>query len=228
MTLNVFYSWQSDLNKSTNENFIESAIQEAIDRINQGLEIEKASRNDELKLDKDTQGVTGSPPIADTILRKIDNTTIFIADVSFVGKVINNENKLMPNPNVLVEYGYALKTLGCLRIILIMNAHYGKPNNDNMPFDIRHLRWPIQYDLSPDVDVKKTNEVKDSLIEHLIKEIKLIIRNNSNENKPEIEHIPMKSTYEISVFHNEDKDFGVVEFPHNVRPKIRLSMPKSP
>ena len=57
-----------------------------------------------------------------------------------------------PNPNVMLEYGYALDALGNQRLIGVFNKAFGKP--DDLPFDLRHRRWPIQYraDASDDTD----------------------------------------------------------------------------
>jgi hypothetical protein len=52
--------------------------------------------------------------------------------------------------NVLVEYGWALKSLGHGRIVPVMNTAYGRPTAEDMPFDLRHLRNPIQYECSED------------------------------------------------------------------------------
>jgi hypothetical protein len=43
-----------------------------------------------------------------------------------------------PNPNVLVELGYALRALGEERVILVMNTAFGKP--EALPFDLRRKR----------------------------------------------------------------------------------------
>ena len=52
-----------------------------------------------------------------------------------------------PNPNVMLEYGYALDALGNQRLIGVFNKAFGKP--DDLPFDLRHRRWPIQYGQMP-------------------------------------------------------------------------------
>jgi hypothetical protein len=91
-------------------------------------------------VDRDTQGVPGVPPIVDTIFHKIDSATIFVPDLTFVGKRI--DRRPTPNPNVLVEYGWALKSLRYTRIIPVMNVAFGEPTPETMPFDMRHLRHP--------------------------------------------------------------------------------------
>jgi hypothetical protein len=49
-----------------------------------------------------------------------------------------DEGKRAPNPNVLVEYGYALARHGVQRLLLVMNTAFGSPSE--LPFDLRHLR----------------------------------------------------------------------------------------
>src|SRR5436309_1721854 len=84
--LTIFYSWQSDSPSNLNRNFIERAIVEALRRLHSDATLEIPLRNATVELDKDTQGVAGSPPIAETILRKIEECAVFIPDLSFVGQ----------------------------------------------------------------------------------------------------------------------------------------------
>ena len=78
----------------------------------------------------------GSPDIASTIFEKINTADIFAADVSF----INGESpgRRTPNPNVLVELGYAAGRLGWDRIICVFNRAMGEIND--LPLDIRQRR----------------------------------------------------------------------------------------
>jgi hypothetical protein len=113
--LTVFYSWQSDSPSHLNRTFIEKALHEALKRLQADATLENALRDATVELDKDTQGVAGSPPIAETILQKIEECAVFVADLSFVGCSNNGFSntsgnpRQFPNPNVLMEYGYALR-----------------------------------------------------------------------------------------------------------------------
>lgn len=132
MSDKVFYSWQSDLPNSTNRGFIQEALEKAA----------KAIRNDdsievEPVIDRDTQGIGGSPDIASTIFDKIEQAKVFVCDVSFITPAAS-EGRLTPNPNVLLELGYALKVIGAHRIIMVMNTAYGKI--EDLPFDLRLKR----------------------------------------------------------------------------------------
>jgi len=140
--LKIFYSWQSDIENKFNRNFIKDCLERAIKQLNQELEIEDA-----LRLDHDTKGVEGSPDITSTILNKIEKSDIFIGDITFITK--SKSKKYCSNPNVLIELGYALNSLGDERIINVMNSSFGSPDK-KLPFDLAHKRWPIIYSLNED------------------------------------------------------------------------------
>lgn len=82
--------------------------------------------------------------IVDTIFEKIKQAAVFIGDLTFIGKT--EKGKLLPNPNVMIELGHAITSLGPERIILVANRAYGGRPED-LPFDLRHRRAPISYDL---------------------------------------------------------------------------------
>jgi len=86
-------------------------------------------------VDRDTQGIPGAPDIASTIFAKITVADVFVADVSII---VRNENRATPNPNVLIELGYALKTLGHERVVLVFNEEFGRI--EELPFDLRTRR----------------------------------------------------------------------------------------
>lgn len=125
----IFYSWQSDLPKNKTKSFIRECIDEAID-LAQETEAIEAER------DEATTGTTGAPNIVTTLFSKIDNCDLFIADVSLCYTDNPLQKKYSPNPNVLLELGYAVKTLGWDRIICLCNTEFG----DSYPFDISHNR----------------------------------------------------------------------------------------
>jgi hypothetical protein len=132
----VFYSWQTDLPSNTNRNFIERALKNAANAL-----INDGSLQVEPVVDRDTVGVPGSPNISDTIFSKIDQAHVFVCDVSIINQnavAQNADARPTPNPNVLVELGYAMKTLGARRIIMVFNSAYGKP--EQLPFDLRLRR----------------------------------------------------------------------------------------
>lgn len=127
----VFYSWQSDLPNTTNRGLIGDALARAVKAISADSDVVV-----DLVVDRDTQSVPGSPDIAVTIFEKIDNAAIFVADVSVVHR--GSSDRSFPNPNVLIELGYALKALGDDRVVLILNAEFGGLHE--LPFDLRRKR----------------------------------------------------------------------------------------
>lgn len=132
----VFYSWQSDLPGATNRNFILQALENAANvlRNDGSLQVEPV-------IDRDTAGVPGSPNISETIFGKIDQAKVFVCDISIINQDMRDHipsARLTPNPNVLLELGYALKTLGDRQIILVLNDAYGMP--ELLPFDLRMRR----------------------------------------------------------------------------------------
>lgn len=136
--MKVFFSWQSDLNLKNNKNFIENCIKTAIKEFN----FENKFLAD-FQLDKDTTGEPGNPEIINTILNKIDGSRVFICDLSIINR--EYQGRKMPNPNVVFELGYAIKSLGWEKIICVVNQEYGL--SEEMPFDIKHRRLLV-YNLS--------------------------------------------------------------------------------
>lgn len=132
--ITIFYSWQATSDKKTNMNFIEDCLKKAIKAVfkTDGLAI---------VLDRDTKGVGGTPEIFNTILSKIRTCDIFVCDLTLVYSKPNPS----PNPNVLIELGYALSIVGPGRIICVMNTSSGAPNR--LPFDMQNKRYPLQYNL---------------------------------------------------------------------------------
>lgn len=140
-TCRIFYSWQSDIKQS--RNFISNCLEQIPGRL-KDLSI--------IEIDRDTEGIAGSPDIGNTIYEKIDCSDIFVADVT----IINGDylGRKTPNPNVLIELGYAIKSLDWNRIILLYNEDYG--SIEEIPFDINHQRM-TKYSLRGETkaDIKK-------------------------------------------------------------------------
>jgi hypothetical protein len=116
--------------------------------------------------------VPGSPPIVETILRKIDNAAVFVPDLTFVG--VRADNRPTPNPNVLIEYGWALKSLTYARIVPVMNIAFGKPTAESMPFDMRHLRYPITYECPDDLNDDARRQVRERLAGELERALRTV------------------------------------------------------
>lgn len=158
----VFYAWQSDSTAKVNRNFIESALETSIKEVEKSGVVDSSPR-----LDKDTKDVSGIPDIANTILQKIQSADAFLADLTYVGGVFEESGKptgdVIPNPNVMIELGYALAELVWERIVTVINTHYG--SQEKLPFDLRNRRWPIDYDLAPDAQEDARKQQKNKLVQ---------------------------------------------------------------
>ncbi|HQU08208.1 MAG: hypothetical protein B7X04_04340 [Parcubacteria group bacterium 21-54-25] len=143
MAKTVFFSWQADTPNRANRAFLKEILEDVCMEIASDTTLDEAMRD--VEVDSDTQGVAGQPPIAETILKKIDEAAVFVADMTFTGTRM--DDRPTPNPNVLIEYGWALKALGNGRVVCVMNIAYGEPSAHTLPFDLAHLRWPIRYNL---------------------------------------------------------------------------------
>lgn len=154
--MKLFYSWQSDLPSNQGRGKILKAIETAIKTIDPKYE---------LVMDEATRDESGSVDIVSTILRKIDKSNIFIADVTPIFQHMKEDViKIAPNPNVMFELGYAIHRLGESRIVLLCNKDYLK--DLSLPFDIRNNR--TLYFASDDKDLDKA----------LFGAIDIILKNN--------------------------------------------------
>ncbi|MEX2642058.1 MAG: hypothetical protein WD270_01300 [Acetobacterales bacterium] len=160
----IFYSWQSDRPNRTNRNLIEKALRQAAKRISESLKIEP-------RIEKDTTGISGSPSLAITILERITSASAVVCDLTFVGT--NADDEPIPNPNVMLEYGYALRDKGDFAIIGVMNTAWGGP--EDLPFDLRHKRWPIVYCLA-DKDDEKNKSDTGQIVSDLSKKLEHALR----------------------------------------------------
>ena len=169
--MKIFYSWQSDLDKRTNLNFIGNVLER----------VAKDLSKDELidvipVIDRDTKGTIGSPDIVSAILEKIDSIDIFVCDVSIINSKSSEseewESRPTPNPNVLFELGYAARSNHWENTVLIINTAYG--GLELLPFDINHRRMAT-YNLPPDFDDETRAREREKLRESLGYALRLII-----------------------------------------------------
>lgn len=161
----VFYFWQSDLSRDTNLAAIRQCLRSAINKI------ENESENLRIELDEATRNTPGSPNIPQIIFNKIENSDIFICDLSTINNT-SNEPRKVQNPNVLIELGYAISTLGWNRIILLFNNFHGTFPND-LPFDIdRHRATPFS------ITNKNDNNGKNHLVNNLLTALISIIKSS--------------------------------------------------
>ena len=135
MKVNIFYSWQSDLPNNKNRGLIDNCIAKAVKQLGS-----TCSQVTEFAIEMDSRNTSGTPDLVSSIFEKIDDCDIFIADISIIN--FDSKERLMPNPNVLLELGYAAKTIGWSNIICIFNSEFA--NIEDLPFDIR-FRKPVVY-----------------------------------------------------------------------------------
>lgn len=173
----IFYSWQDDRPKALNRHFIKDCLKAACKQLVKEDQIEDSPR-----IEQAAEGVSGTPDITQTIFSRINNAAVFVADVSFIvvsekdtnltgmGQVFRalksfgkrnavSPAKSIPNPNVVLELGYAAHSLGWDRIVCVMNTAFGDPKE--LIFDLRNRRWPVAYCLREKSDA---SEVKKALI----------------------------------------------------------------
>lgn len=157
--INIFYSWQSDLPNNKNRGFISDALKRATEKIYKSRKVIS-----EIKIESDSRNEVGTPDLVESIFKKIDSCDLFIADIS----IINNQavGRKVPNPNVLLELGYAAKSLGWSKIICLYNSEFSPV--EALPFDIRS-RKPIVYNTSNSSSGEKQRVV--SMLETQLAEI---------------------------------------------------------
>ena len=157
--MKVFWSWQSDTHAESGRHFVRAALAAAIDRLADQPDLEDAER---AEVDSDTSNVSGHPHIGETVLRKIRECSVFVADLTPVGKTAGG--KKLPNPNVMIELGYAFAQVGLEQVVLVMNQAEGA-RLSALPFDLRFWRAPISYSLKRDATEEERAEVLEGLVE---------------------------------------------------------------
>ena len=152
--ITIFYCWQSDI-PGQREIIREELLAQAY-----RLEAENSCH---VEVDEDTRSVAGMIPIADAVLEKIRNADIFVCDISPVvtihrkdeeGYDIPGVEKKMPNSNVMLELGYALRCMHSSRIIALANTQGDKWHDGEMPFDIFNRQY-IKFTDKEDLDLSR-------------------------------------------------------------------------
>lgn len=163
--MRVFFSWQSDV--KYNKTIIGTALEGAIGQLCKDYH----QHGIKIYSDDATRNIPGAPDIYNEILQKINESEIFIADVTPIVP-----NKKIANSNVMFELGYAISILGQYRVILLFNKKNGNID-DNLPFDIAKKRITL---FSAD-DINNKSDVG-SLQKTLYEAIKSIVDKNPPKN----------------------------------------------
>jgi len=172
LSATVFYSWQSDLPNATNRGLIEEALKLAAKslRADESLRIEPV-------IERDTLGLPGSPEIHTAIFEKIETAAAFVADVTIIGSTAGG--RPTPNPNVLLELGYALRALSEERVVLVVNIAFGGP--EALPFDLK-MRRVLKYSLDPhDANRTESRKALARSLENALKPILQAVERASGE-----------------------------------------------
>jgi hypothetical protein len=160
--MKVFWSWQSDRPAKYCRDVIQDALGRALAALSAELELDPSEGP---TLDHDTKDEAGMAAIADTIFRKIREAGVFVGDVTSAGR--SDGGRELPNPNVLIELGWAWAHHSHEAIVLVANKAYGPKTHEQLPFDIRHRRAAILYTLSKGADAATVEQVTVELSEQL-------------------------------------------------------------
>lgn len=161
----IFYSWQMNTPQAVNRYLIRDSLAAAVKGLAREAEVDEATR-----------GVAGSPSIFTTILSKIDQCAVFVADLTLVA--LADPEDFTCNPNVLVEYGYALAKRGENRLIPVINTSFGRI--ESLPFDLRHKAVRVSYDLASDSPSDEIKKVEKELTGRLRSELRLLLEDPSS------------------------------------------------
>lgn len=178
MILRIFFSWQVETNIQgfNNKDFLKDCIGSAIKQI----ENKGTLKGIHFELIEGLNKTSGSSEVAPLMFAQIDNCDIFIGDMTIVQRIcsclepLRNKKGLYfrysPNCNVYGEYNRALGLHKDFwkQIILLLNDTNKSPEEDSsvIPFDTRHRRWPITFNLK-DNSVESKTKAKEALMKDL-------------------------------------------------------------
>jgi hypothetical protein len=227
--MKVFWSWQSDTPGDIGRHFVRDALRDAIARLKQADGIDDAVR-ESLHLDHDIQGETGSPDLARTILKKIPQSEIVVADVTLVGRTDDGDRLI--NSNVAIELGYAFHACSDERTVLVFNKHYG--TYEELPFDLRHKGGAVVFDLKADASKSEITAEQRLLTDAFVRKLTPFVEGpprikEALSLKPIIKHRILRrhpmpggetdDVFEMNIYVENDGQVAVNEF------RLALEMP---
>ncbi|MEJ0057609.1 MAG: hypothetical protein WDN75_19370 [Bacteroidota bacterium] len=180
MKITIFYSWQSDT--EFNKKAIRIALREAMNVL------DKQFPKVEMKLDEAVSNHAGARHIPNAILQNITNADVFVGDLSAVG--ITQGKKILSNPNVLIELGYAISQLGWNRVLILFNRKLS--DFTDLPFDMEK-RSAIAFSITKDDDTGGIGQLRTSLV----LAIKDIIEQNPPRPKSWVEPIDRERANDV-------------------------------
>jgi hypothetical protein len=137
-TFAVFYAWQTDRLERLNRHLIRFALNLAAKDISAD-----PAMGVDVRIDAETENELGHVPVTDTILKKIAACDAFVPDLTFIA--VTDAGKLVPNPNVMLEYGYALRARSHSVMIPAMNPPMAQRRNCHSTWGISGIRCNITY-----------------------------------------------------------------------------------
>ena len=162
--MKVFWSWQSDTPGKVGRYFVRDSLEQALDDLKHEVDLDEPDReHEDLHLDHDRKGAPGSPDLAQLILGKIRDSSVFVADVTPVGKTTASKDLI--NANVAIELGYALHVVGNEGFLMVMNEAYG--DHTSLPFDLRQKAGPIIFLLPPDATKEQISRTRGPFVGQL-------------------------------------------------------------
>jgi hypothetical protein len=131
----IFYSFQSDLPAVTNE--IEAELRAVCGSLN-----ETPGGTLPFVVERAVAAGDGAKRIDTEVFAKIERSDMVVLDVTPTHEV---NRRATPNPNVLIELGYALAKHGLESVLLVEHTNPGErlgvaEFSSNLPFDMSHLR----------------------------------------------------------------------------------------
>jgi len=87
-----------------------------------------------------------------------------------------------------------------------MNAAFGAPSAETLPFDLRHLRWPITYSLCENSNSSEKEAQTEKLTAMLVEALRLVLSQRALLQKPITSFVPQKPTKNPAIFHTDLDD----------------------
>jgi hypothetical protein len=163
-------------------------------------------------------------------LEKIEKSEVVVADVTIVGKTL--EDKCLINSNVAIELGYAWRECSDSRVVLVFNRRYG--DYDGLPFDLRHKGGAVVFDLKPEASKSEIAAARRLLTDTFVRKLRPFVEGpprikEALSLRPIIKHrilqrhrMPGGGTddvFEINVYIENDGEMAVTEF------RLAIEMP---
>jgi hypothetical protein len=222
MNYKVFFAYQSDIPEEFGKKFIIEAMDQTIDRMKkEGINLE---------LEYGMRKTPGNPLLIEEMLGKSKNADLVLVDLTFTSsknwfeskkikflnkeiRVLNRfEDKLSPNPNALLEMGYAWAQKGYHRTALLMNTAYGTP--EDLPVDLKGFRWAIPFNIN-EINFSEAKQKRKELAIDLYNAIKPAISSDAQYQQERLKPILLRRNW-------RPRDFNTIYSPtEDAKEKIK-------